>query len=77
MRLRRTIGLKKDEYHLDKKHITCVPGPSPYQRACCVAGGIMRWQICQLYPKEHSFVVAVSQKRQAMWACLGGSTKPT
>jgi len=23
VRLRRTIGLKKDEYHLDKKHITC------------------------------------------------------
>ena len=23
MRLRRSIGLKKDEYILDKKHITC------------------------------------------------------
>ena len=23
VRLRRTIGLKKDEYYLDKKHITC------------------------------------------------------
>jgi len=25
VRLRRTIGLKKDEYHLDKKHITRAP----------------------------------------------------
>ena len=29
MRLRRTIGLKKDEYHLDRKHITCAQAPAP------------------------------------------------
>lgn len=29
VRLRRTIGLKKDEYSLDKKHITCAHHQSP------------------------------------------------
>ena len=27
--LRRSIGLKKDEYFLDKKHVTCVAAPLP------------------------------------------------
>ena len=27
MRLRRTIGLKKDEFTLDRKHITCAHRP--------------------------------------------------
>ena len=25
VRLRRSIGLKKDEYYLNKKHVTCGP----------------------------------------------------
>ena len=33
MRLRRTIGLKKDEYHLDRKHITCAKALMPQRLA--------------------------------------------
>lgn len=29
VRLRRTIGLKKDEFSLDRKHITCAQNPWP------------------------------------------------
>jgi len=47
VRLRRTIGLKKDEYHLDKKHITrgpmlpCTtwPATSNAQLAACWSAG--------------------------------------